>query len=64
MLPDSTSKRSVIPNESDFRQARMSLSEIIPCMVRFIGRLNRLAQIITAGTSVRLNSKFRNNILV
>ena len=64
MLPDSTSKGSVIPDDSNFRQARMSLSEIIPCMVRFIGSLNRLAQIITAGTSVRLNSKFRNNILV
>ena len=64
MLPDSTSKGSVIPDESNFRQARMSLSEIIPCMVRFIGSLNRLAQIITAATSVRLNSKFRNNILV
>lgn len=64
MLPDSTSKGSIIPDESNFRQARMSLSEIIPCMVRFIGSLNRLAQIITAGTSVRLNSKFRNNILV
>ena len=64
MLPDSTSKGSVIPDESNFPQARMSLSEIIPCMVRFIGSLNRLAQIITAGTSVRLNSKFRNNILV
>ena len=64
MLPDSTFKGSVIPDESNFRQARMSLSEIIPCMVRFIGGLNRLAQIITAGTSVRLNSKFRNNILV
>ena len=64
MLPDSTLKRSVIPGESDFRQARMSLSEIIPRMVRFIGSLNRLAQIITAGTSVRFNPKFRNNILV
>ena len=64
MLPDSTPKRSVIPDESDFRQARMSLSEIIPRMVRFIGSLNRLAQIITAGTSVRFNPEFRNYILV